>query len=109
MSEAAAVMIFSHDPNGDAAFLGDVLGLRCAAAGGWILVTLPSGVLEEDSSDLDALHQLFVTGPDIEGTMAALRRAGVAPTVETGSRGPTMSFALPGGAMVRFRERPRGF
>jgi len=105
MSEPVTVMVFSHDLGADAAVMRDVLGLDCAAAGGgWLLVTLPSGALQEDSALPDEAHQLYLACRDIEERLSGLRDAGVEAIPASSGHGPAASFTLPGGAMVRLRE-----
>jgi catechol 2,3-dioxygenase-like lactoylglutathione lyase family enzyme len=95
----AHVILFSHDPDADRAFMRDVLGFDSVdAGGGWLIFALPPAEVAVHPAE-EASHELYLLCEDIEVTIEALRAKGVEVKLPMGEErwGRIVHITLPGG------------
>jgi predicted enzyme related to lactoylglutathione lyase len=101
------VILFSHDPEADRAFLADVVGLpHVDAGGGWLIFALPPAEAAVHPTEGPASHDLYFTCDDIQTTVEQLRAKGVEFTSPISEErwGRLTRFRLPGGGEVGMYE-----
>jgi hypothetical protein len=100
-------VMFTDDPDGLRAFLGDVLGFPSVdAGGGWLIFALPPAELAAHPSDGDHRHELYLMCDDVGATVAELERKGVelARPVSDEGWGLVTAIKLPGGGELGLYE-----
>jgi catechol 2,3-dioxygenase-like lactoylglutathione lyase family enzyme len=99
-------LIYSKDPDKDRAFLRDVLGLtKVDAGGGWLIFGLPPAELAVHPGDKNDVHELYLLCDDIDATVAAMTRHGIAcGPVENKGWGLLTQLTLPGGGKLGVYE-----
>jgi hypothetical protein len=105
MITGAHAMIFSQDPEGDRAFLRDVLEISCIdSGGGWLIFKLPPAELGVHGGD-NGFHQLYFICEDADAFIAAVAEKGVtAGAVESEPWGRITYVPLPGGGRIGVYE-----
>ena len=102
MINGAHFVIGSADPDGDRAFLRDVLGFTGVdAGGGWLIFALPpSEVAVHPGKEMG--HQLFLMCDDVPAAIERVERSGatVKDPITEQSWGTVATFILPGGGEV---------
>jgi catechol 2,3-dioxygenase-like lactoylglutathione lyase family enzyme len=101
MLSGAHVMIFSRDPEGDRAFLRDVLGLaHIDSGGGWLIFKLPPAELGVHGGE-NGFHQIYLICDDADAFAAAMREKGVEtdPIIDE-EWGRSTGMTLPGGGKL---------
>ncbi len=112
MINGAHFILYSEDPEGDRAFLRDVVGFPSVDAGrGWLIFSLPpaefavhpteEGVGPPNEDDGVAGVSMYLMCDDLRQTMNSLkaRKASFSP-VEEAPWGTVTAFALPSGARI---------
>jgi hypothetical protein len=105
MITGAHAMIFSEDPEGDRAFLRDVLELsHIDSGGGWLIFKLPPAELGVHGGN-NGFHQLYLICDDAEAFVADMTQRGVAvePIAEE-NWGRRTGVRLPGGGLLGIYE-----
>jgi glyoxalase/bleomycin resistance protein/dioxygenase superfamily protein len=112
MINGAHFLLYSKDPEGDRAFLRDVLEFRSVDAGrGWLIFALPPAEIaihpvEDDSGapageDAVVGAALYMMCDDLRATMKQLQSKKVKfSAVEEAQWGTVTTFSLPSGAKV---------
>ena len=105
MITGAHAMIFSQDPEGDRAFLRDVLEVPCIdSGGGWLIFKLPPAELGVHGGD-NGFHQLYFICDDVDALIASLTEKNVACSeVEAEPWGRITYVPLPGGGRIGVYE-----
>jgi uncharacterized glyoxalase superfamily protein PhnB len=76
--EGAHVILYSHDPEADRAFLRDLLGSATVDAGnGWLIFALPPAEIAVHPTEGESRHELYLTCDDLDATLANLTARGV--------------------------------
>jgi hypothetical protein len=107
----AHFIFFSKDPDSDRAFFHDVLGLRAADAGGWLIFTLPpaeaafhpapSDVVEDDASDRVRAAVPYLMCDNLSEQIKLLAKKDVVCSPVVKQRwGTRSSFCLPTGREI---------
>jgi hypothetical protein len=106
MIDGAHVILYSTDPEGDRAFLRDVLGLPHVDAGdGWLIFALPPAEVAVHPSDRNDVHELYLTCADVGVLIAAMKQRGVrCGPVEEQGWGLLTRVSLPGGGKLGIYE-----
>lgn len=77
MINGSHVIIYSHDPEADRAFLRDVLGYPHLDAGaGWLIFKLPPAEIAVHPADGPTGHELYLMCDDLDATMSRLADKG---------------------------------
>jgi hypothetical protein len=99
-------LIYSKAPDQDRAFLRDVLGLtHVDVGGGWLIFGLPPAEIAVHPSDENDTHVLYLMCDDIEATVAAMARHGIAcAPVKNEGWGLLTQLTLPGGGKLGVYE-----
>jgi catechol 2,3-dioxygenase-like lactoylglutathione lyase family enzyme len=105
MINGAHAMLFSKDPEGDRAFLRDVLEVPCIdSGGGWLIFKLPPSELGVHGGD-NGFHQLYFICDDVDAFISAVAAKGVtAGAVESEPWGRITYVPLPGGGRIGVYE-----
>src|SRR5215470_9020291 len=102
MINGAHVIVYSRDAEADKAFLKDVLKFKYVDVHeGWLIFKLPPSEVAVHPSDGNDMHELYLTTPDPDLEIAALKEAGVAcqePSQQ--SWGRLTRIQLPGGGTL---------
>src|SRR5260370_1051537 len=102
MSIGGHSILYSKRPEGDRAFLRDVLGLPSVDAGdGWLIFGLPPAEVAVHPSDENDLHEFYLMSDDIEALIAAMHERGIpcSPALNRGW-GLLAQVTLPGGGKL---------
>jgi catechol 2,3-dioxygenase-like lactoylglutathione lyase family enzyme len=100
-------IVFSPEAEKVRAFLGDVLELPSAdAGGGWLIFAAPPAELAVHPSDGDGYHQLYLMCDDINATLADLAAKGVEIAAEVSDQrwGLVAAIRLPDGTELPIYE-----
>ena len=102
MINGAHVILYSKDPDGDRAFIRDILGFAHVDVGhGWLIFALPPSELAVHPADAAASHELYLMCDDLAATTAELASKGVlCEPPESLGWGVRTRFALPGGGKL---------
>jgi hypothetical protein len=102
MINGAHVVIYSKDAEADKAFIRDVLRFSHVDAGhGWLIFTLPPAEAAVHASTENERHEFYLMTDDLDGEMAALKKAGVACEAQSRQRwGMLTRIRLPGGGTL---------
>ena len=100
-------IVFSPEADQVRAFLGDVLGLSSAdAGGGWLIFALPPAELAVHPADGATRHELYLMCDDIHATLAELQGKGVEVAKDVADQGWGLLAAirLPDGSELPIYE-----
>ena len=99
-------IIYSTNPEGDRAFLRDVLGLpHVDVGGGWLIFGLPPAELAVHPSERNNVHQFYLMCDDIEVFVARMKKRDVTSTpVQDQGWGRLTEITLPGGGKLGVYE-----
>jgi hypothetical protein len=101
-------VLFTSEPDGVRALLGDVLGFDSVdAGGGWLIFALPPAELAAHPAEGESgRSQLYLMCDDIEATVAQLRDRGadIVRPVSDQRWGLVTAIALPGGGQLGLYE-----
>jgi catechol 2,3-dioxygenase-like lactoylglutathione lyase family enzyme len=107
MITGAHVILYSHDPEADRAFIRDTLGFAGVDAGeGWLIFKLPPAEIAVHPTDEATKHELYLMCDDIEGLVADLTGKGVefsSPVSDQGWGRLTL-IRLPSGSVMPIYE-----
>jgi hypothetical protein len=95
-------ILYSKNPEGDRAFLRDVLGLPHVDVGdGWLIFGLPPSEVAVHPSEKNNVHELYLMCKDVEAFVAqmAKHRLSCGPVMDRGW-GLLTELALPGGGKL---------
>ncbi len=102
MINGAHVVVYSKDAEADKAFIKDVLKFDYIDAHqGWLIFKLPPSEMAVHPSDENDRHEFFLMTDDLEGEIAALKKAEI--TCEDPSQqswGRLTRIKLPGGGTL---------
>jgi hypothetical protein len=105
--EGAHVILYSHDPEADRAFLRDLLGSATVDAGnGWLIYALPPAEIAVHPTEGESRHELYLTCDDLDATLANLtaRGVGIAHPRSEERWGFLASIRMPSGAELPLYE-----
>src|SRR5271156_3785979 len=79
MINGAHVIIYSKDAEADKAFIKNVLKFKYVDVHqGWVIFALPPAEVAVHPSDENDMHEFYLMTDDLDGEIAALKKAGVA-------------------------------
>jgi hypothetical protein len=95
-------IIYSRDPDGDRAFLRDVLALPSVdVGGGWLIFGLPPAEVAVHPSNKNDVHEFYLMSDDIKALIAAMQESGVTCSpVQDRGWGVLVEVPLPGGGKL---------
>jgi hypothetical protein len=99
-------IFYSTNPDGDRAFLKDVLELpNVDAGGGWLIFGLPPAELAVHPSDKNDVYEFYLMCDDIESFIAQMGKHGIAcGPVQDERWGLLTQLTLPGGGKLGVYE-----
>lgn len=102
MINGAHVIIYSKDAEADKAFIKNVLKFNYVDVHkGWLIFALPPAEVAVHPSDENDMHEFYLMTDDLDGEIAALKKAGVGceePSQQ--SWGRIARIKLPGGGTL---------
>ena len=95
-------IIYSTSPDGDRAFLRDVLKLTNVDVGdGWLIFGLPPAEVAVHPSDKNDLHEFYLMCDDVEALVAEMKKSDIAcEPVQNQGWGLLTHLTLPGGGRL---------
>ena len=95
-------IIYSTSPDGDRAFLRDVLKLTNVDVGdGWLIFGLPPAEVAVHPSDKNDLHEFYLMCDDVEALVAEMKKSDIAcEPVQNQGWGLLTHLTLPGGGQL---------
>ena len=95
-------IIYSTSPDGDRAFLRDVLKLTNVDLGdGWLIFGLPPAEVAVHPSDKNNVHEFYLMCDDVEALVAEMKKSDIAcEPVQNQGWGLLTHLTLPGGGQL---------
>ena len=95
-------IIYSTSPDGDRAFLRDVLKLTNVDVGdGWLIFGLPPAEVAVHPSDKNDVHEFYLMCDDVEALVAEMKKSDIAcEPVQNQGWGLLTHLTLPGGGQL---------
>jgi hypothetical protein len=95
-------IIYSTSPDGDRAFLRDVLKLTNVDVGdGWLIFGLPPAEVAVHPSDKNDVHEFYLMCDDVEALVAEMKKSDIAcGPVQNQGWGLLTHLTLPGGGRL---------
>ena len=95
-------IIYSTSPDGDRAFLRDVLKLTNVDVGdGWLIFGLPPAEVAVHPSDKNDVHEFYLMCDDVEALVAEMKKSDIAcEPVQDQGWGLLTHLTLPGGGRL---------
>ena len=95
-------IIYSTSPDGDRAFLRDVLKLTNVDVGdGWLIFGLPPAEVAVHPSDKNDVHEFYLMCDDVEALVAKMKKSDIAcGPVQNQGWGLLTHLTLPGGGRL---------
>ena len=102
MITGAHSIIYSTSPDGDRAFLRDVLKLTNVDVGdGWLIFGLPPAEVAVHPSDKNDVHEFYLMCDDVEALVAEMKKSDIAcGPVQNQGWGLLTHLTLPGGGQL---------
>jgi hypothetical protein len=95
-------IIYSTSPDGDRAFIRDVLKLTNVDVGdGWLIFGLPPAEVAIHPSDKNGVHEFYLMCDDVEALVAEMKKSDIAcEPVQDQGWGLLTHLTLPGGGQL---------